>query len=76
MEIKLVKPGFMLTIDNMVWNYLISKNPQIFWETKRSRLEGKRCWENGQGDEWRSLHGLILFLEEWDKGQIEFFVDL
>lgn len=27
MEIKLVKLGFMLTIDNMLWNYLISKNP-------------------------------------------------
>lgn len=47
-EIKLVKLGFMLTRDNMVWNHLIRENPQIFWETQRSRLGGRQCW-SGRG---------------------------
>lgn len=41
----------------------------MFWETKRSRLEEKQC-RGGQGDEWGSLHGFILLLREWEKGQI------
>lgn len=47
-EIKLVKLGFVLARDNMVWNHLIRENPQIFWETQRSGLEGRQCW-SGQG---------------------------
>lgn len=47
-EIKLVKLGFVLARDNMVWNHLIRENPQIFWETQRSGLEGRQCG-SGQG---------------------------